>query len=664
MNAHRDDWGGRVRRRVAVTTVAFLVAAVLTPVTGPAAAAAADPLTEGIRAQLAAGIQVVPKLSAASAKSAAAPANPLTALLPDPAVADTFYWDQVARERSASRAKSMASMTSLATPPLLHDEAEPAGIFGSNDSHATAELVTGLGTGRNENNRSRVLGQHSPEAATTVTLSPFAEDDGSIPLAGDPLVAAIRRSVRISSQIGNGPHGSTGTDSGDFDFLKITATAGQGLTIDTDTPTGPLDTVVALYDAAGTRLASNDDSGGTLDSFLQFNFTVSGTYFVMISGFGVGTVFPVDPFDSGSGLGAGSEGPYDVTVTVAFADRDFFAVDLEAGDVVGASVTGAANRLVARDPDGAEVIGSAQDASSLYAPNAPLPGGGIAVLSTVAATAGRYSLEVAGGAGTYDVTFEVYRPGPEATAQGTVQTLFLDFDGARVNTAIWGGPGVRELSPLAGFLGRWGLTAAQESGVINQVIASVRESIIADSRERGTNPRFNLRILNSRDHADPFGQPNVHRVIVGGTIAESGINTIGIAQFIDLGNFGTEDSAVVLLDVLSNPTGAASLNTYITAASAKVQFIGRAIGNVISHEAGHLYGNYHTDPLNAVPNLMDAGGAFPGLFGVGPDRIGGTADDVDYDFGDDTLYPAEGFTGVEDTLNTCAWALPKGRTRV
>ena len=88
--------------------------------------------------------------------------------------------------------------------------------------------------------------------------------------------------------------------------------------------------------------------------------------------------------------------------------------------------------------------------------------------------------------------------------------------------------------------------------------------------------------------------------------------------------------------MLSDPSGAASLNTYITPASQKIQFIGRAMGNVVSHEMGHMLGNYHTDTFNAIPNLMDSGGNFPGLFGVGPDNIGGTADDVDYDFGDDT----------------------------
>ena len=47
---------------------------------------------------------------------------------------------------------------------------------------------------------------------------------------------------------------------------------------------------------------------------------------------------------------------------------------------------------------------------------------------------------------------------------------------------------------------------------------------------------------------------------------------------------------------------------------------------------------------------MDQGGNFPVLFGVGPDGIGGTADDPDVDFGEDVLNPSEGFTGIEDTL--------------
>ena len=48
---------------------------------------------------------------------------------------------------------------------------------------------------------------------------------------------------------------------------------------------------------------------------------------------------------------------------------------------------------------------------------------------------------------------------------------------------------------------------------------------------------------------------------------------------------------------------------------------------------------------------MDVGGAnFQNLFGVGPDGVGGTADDPDVDFGEDVFSPDEGFVGIEDTL--------------
>lgn len=191
---------------------------------------------------------------------------------------------------------------------------------------------------------------------------------------------------------------------------------------------------------------------------------------------------------------------------------------------------------------------------------------------------------------------------------------------------------------------------------------------------RGDDPEklvsASLYLVLRRDHPDPFGQPNVSRVIVGGTIAESGIPTIGIAETIDPGNFGHEESALVLLDTLSSPAGPpsspnpASLNTYLAAESDKVEFIGRAIGNIVSHEAGHFLGNWHVAPFNNHVNIMDQGGNFPAMYGVGPDNVGGTADDRDVDYGKDTFAPIEGFTGLENTLARPAFGLsaPTNRT--
>jgi hypothetical protein len=67
------------------------------------------------------------------------------------------------------------------------------------------------------------------------------------------------------------------------------------------------------------------------------------------------------------------------------------------------------------------------------------------------------------------------------------------------------------------------------------------------------------------------------------------------------------------------------------------------------------------DQFDAQANLMDQGGNFPLLYGVGPDGVGGTADDPDVDFGNDTFNPFEGFTGTEETLIRTAFGLSKGR---
>ena len=67
--------------------------------------------------------------------------------------------------------------------------------------------------------------------------------------------------------------------------------------------------------------------------------------------------------------------------------------------------------------------------------------------------------------------------------------------------------------------------------------------------------------------------------------------------------------------------------------------VGQAIGFVGSHEFGHLFGSFHTDPLNPLAiQIMDQGGgpfADRQLLGLGLDGIYGTADDDDVDFGTD-----------------------------
>ncbi|BCB91648.1 PPC domain-containing protein [Phytohabitans suffuscus] len=646
-----------MRRTIAMVAACLLVAVTLAP---GGAAARAKPDVDTKQA-LSNGFQLAPKATAKSRTAGTKPAgvNPYLALLPDPAAADLSGWDRYlaakGKERAAARAATQRN--AVAASPILVDEDEPDGVRGSNDVPANAQRVPGFGTNSGQNPKARVLGTLSPERVTATEAEPNTEDDGSIPLARDTGIGETVDGIRTTGVVGDGPHGSAGSGSGDFDVYELSARAGESLTVDIDTPAGStLDSILLLLDAEGSILATADDDGETFDSLMTFQFSQAGTYYVFVTGF---LTLPNDPFDPASGTGADSEGPYGVTMLVGEADTDFFAVKLRKGDVLGASVSGSGTLLSVYDTVPREVQGSTQDASFIFPASTPLPGGGNAVADYVAEKAGWHYVGVSGGSGTYDVTVEAYRPALESEAP-PVQTLFLDFDGARLNTAIFGGPGVRTLSPFSAFLGRWGLTRADENAVIDAVLATVEENLKSDLVASGLNGRFRIQIKNSRDNRDVFGQTNVSRIVVGGTIDESGIPTIGIAQSIDPGNFETEETALVLLDVLSDPAGDdASLNTYITPDSDKVAFVGRALGNVISHEAGHFFGDWHVDQFNDIPNLMDQGGNFPVMFAVGPDGIGGTDDDIDVDFGEDDFNPGEGFTGTEDTLSRIVFGVTR-----
>ena len=71
----------------------------------------------------------------------------------------------------------------------------------------------------------------------------------------------------------------------DADWFRFEVAASGELTAET---TGGLDTVGALYDAAGTRLAFNDDSAGSLNFRIQRQLD-AGTYYVEVESFGNNT---------------------------------------------------------------------------------------------------------------------------------------------------------------------------------------------------------------------------------------------------------------------------------------------------------------------------------------------------------------------------------------
>lgn len=504
-----------------------------------------------------------------------------------------------------------------------------------------------FGTTRFQQDAVRINGQVPPlPAPTSITT---AEENGSLATATNTgLVAG--QAVTISSVLGDGAFGTT---SGDFDLYKLEGlSAGQVIRARL-VPAAGFNPVVVVYDNANNFYAVG--SGNPAET--SFGVPFGGDWFVLVAG---ADTFQADVTDPGSGFGAGSTGSYALELALDYFVEEEFQFTLRKGDVLGAAINGGTG-LVIRDRRGDVRMASGGDTISGVAPASSPLLAGEATAAYVVDKPGIIRV-TARATGAYTLDLIARRSPLESGGRRDKQIIFIDFDGGTFNLAdtlpFFPLNEDVTLSPLSAFLPDWGLTAADEDAVIDAILAVAKKSLKQDIAANGRNPRFDIEILNSRDHADPFGHPNVSRVIVGGTIDEFQIGTIGIAGSIDIGNFRTEETAYVLLDILSGrlPTPL-DLDTIPRAAGVSVfDVIGAGVGEIVAHEAGHYLGNFHTDQFNAVPNIMDQGGNLEqSVLGLGPDGIFGTADDVDVEFVRDVFVPNEGFQGEENTTANVAF---------
>ena len=362
-------------------------------------------------------------------------------------------------------------------------------------------------------------------------------------------------------------------------------------------------------------------------------------------------------------------------------DTDWYAFDLRAGDIFDARINGplpAIFDLSILDANRKEVIGN--DTTTGFLGISPYPiGSPLDVTATnpntdlafVVPATGRYYARVSDGDSVYSLTMRVHRPELESQPVGTKQKIFLDFDGEIVRRDIFDSatPGSARLSPLSDFLAGWGLSAADESRFTDKVIdvfvtkffGAYGLSAVGGNgwyTASGIPGQFDLEVLNSRDNPDPFGDPNVSRIIIGGTFNELLIPTIGIAQSVDVGNFDTQESAVVLLDQINALWGPIPRAGNVPLEDV----LAAAIGAVSAHEAGHFFGAWHTLNSNASNQIMDTGGNLTGLIGVGPDGVFGTADDLNVQFGTDTYDAAASAIpyGKQNSAAAIAFGLSTG----
>jgi hypothetical protein len=655
----RGKGGNQMRARVPLVIAATAVSAIA--LVTPFIVADADETPDKARAMAhRLGLQTAAKDVGAAERATNAlvtekGANPYMALKPGSPNADLAYWKEVMNLQGQQRAgeqgeginvpedESSSNDINVGDEVIL-EEQEPVGQRDANDSLETAEPIGDFNTQANDILEAELIGDlATPNAPEKV--GPF-EENNELGAASDLGGFGSGEGVETDGDIG-------GDGAGDF-YLVSDVEAGEVLTAITNTPESELDTVAVLFDTAGNPVSAADDQGANTDTRLSAVAPKDGDFIFGIFGFNEQTSgLPADVNDASTAVEGGSSGAYIATFGRDREDADFFSVDMQEGDVLGASLSGQGTQMAVFDDENRQLIGSTIDLSAILPGESPLPGGGNAVLSHVAPKTGTFTVMVTGGAGEYSNEMVLSRPGAELF--GGVQKIFLDFDGAEVDTGEFGveGGSNRELSGLNAFLGRWDLDADEENALIQQITDTVTENLEEAAEANGTQ----VEVLTSLQDGEQFGQADVSRVVIGGTVEESGIETIGIAQSNDTGNFATEETAMVLLDILSgDENDPNSLNFYLNDESDRVEFIGSRIGDVASHEAGHFLGSFHNDQFNDVESLMDAGGNPEQFFGPGNDGIGGTADDEDASFAEDVYSPAEGFSGIEDTQANTGFA--------
>lgn len=626
-------------------------------------------------------------------------ADPAVAWLPPGVEPDYDFWSSVHYWQRMNKVSDISSRAFVE-----FNEFEP------NDLPNQAQPIP-LGTG----------GFQDPEVlvnarfATSTFVQTFVhEDNGSIPLAVKTGLGAKQLTATLS-RIGDGPHGSNGTQEGDFDYYEVGTAiaplpAGVFLEVDIDTfdNGNTLDSFVIIWNSSGSVVASadSDNRNGSRDAFLSYRVESEGVYYVSVSarhnGLSGGpgpltSSFPESPFLSGSGAGIASEGDYNITIRVS--DVDYVQVQLQAGDVVGISSVGRDSPVVGirlESLSGTELVAQGsnsaffgENASVFYPPGSPLDSNGDLHASYVIAESGTYRIAFMGSAPVdYQMDLRAFRPDFEKDDStqgifltfGTVQAVY-DPDTGETTTTI-GGPiefnpsvyNVPEfgviyndvdvlISSLAVFLEPLGLPVGDEDEILNSYFSLVFG--IVDVVENHFPSNVRVLIGPKLRPGDPFYVPEFDdfaEILVGGKIEETGISTVGLSQTIDPGNFLKSEQAFVLLDIISQQipsipvfsiTGAGGEIDAARRFQAVVKMYSTVIGNIVAHEAGHFIGGFHTNNANQVWELMDAGGVpFSQIAGVGFDGIFNTIDDNIFSFGEDEYLPGELFSGIEDTAAT------------
>ena len=448
----------------------------------------------------------------------------------------------------------------------------------------------------------------------------------------------------------------------------------------------------------------NPRNVGTVVAF-QYNEDESGTNRGLNDTFNRAEVLPLgtlpgqeDTIDVNGSMGLAFNGQNQIVT-----DVDTYAVDLRAGDIFDISLTGSAGNInifygTGTSRPGAFWFGTDINTAvsdpltgeALYAKGSPLQTVGTAVAAQTIPEDGRYYIALAPSntVNNYTMGLRVYRPVLEQAPIGAKQIVYVDFDGGIYPTSQISGStlplGMVRFDSLRENLDVLGFTdprAVDYEALQREIVEEMRKQF-ATLIPNGNNgdfdstgnpgeygvtvlstlecPEFSPHLRNSEycsPDLDLTSNPLVTRILVGAEISDIGIPTVGIAESVDIGNFRPgEISVVVVDDALA--LSSVPLSPGVSQLNATAKFL----AGVITHEAGHTFGERHTDTDNTVFNIMDSGSQQAGeaFIGVGRDGIFGTPDDMQSEFTEDE-FALEGFIGYSRTAASLSFNLSTGR---
>ena len=166
------------------------------------------------------------------------------------------------------------------------------------------------------------IGTHTIKIVTDATGTVTESDETDNEYTKIINVADDDPNDQISGAVALGAMTQTRTNSGaidsptDVDIYSITVQAGQRISFDIDQTSAGFDSYIRLFDSTGAELAANNDGRGpgetnSLNSYLEYTFFTSGTYYLGVSGFGNANYNPI----TGTGDTTGSTGSYTLVVS-------------------------------------------------------------------------------------------------------------------------------------------------------------------------------------------------------------------------------------------------------------------------------------------------------------------------------------------------------------